>query len=76
MNQSERRKNSGFVGQIQTVIQVIGTAILIWVGSSLIDVRDRLIRLEILYQTGVATSSAEILRIKERLDTLERKATK
>lgn len=73
MSPQERRKSSGFVGQIQTVVQVIGTAILIWVGSSLLDVRDRLIRLEVLYQTGTATSTAEILRIKERVDALERR---
>lgn len=68
---NERRKGS-FVNQVQTVIQVIATAILLWVGTSLIDVRDRLIRLEILYQTSAATATAEILRIKERLDILER----
>lgn len=70
----ERRKNGVFTGHLQTVIQVLGTAILLWVGSSLLDVRDRLIRLEVLYQAQSATSSAEILLIKERLNVLERKA--
>ena len=76
MTTPERRKEgaSTFVNQVQTVIQVIGATILLWVGSSLIDVRDRIIRLEVLYQTGAASASAEIMRIKERVDVLERKA--
>lgn len=67
-------EQSSFEKHLQTVVQVIVTVVLIWVGSSLLDVRDRLIRLEVLTQSGSVLTAAEITRLKERVDVLERQA--
>lgn len=59
----ERRLGNGFERHIQTVIQVIITALVLWVGGAVMNVRDSAIRLE---EKGVQVR-ADIVEIKAEL---------
>lgn len=57
---------NGFERHIQTVIQVIITALLLWVGNAVLNVRDSAIRLEEKY----AQTRSDVIEIKAELAAL------
>ncbi len=79
----ETIKPTGFERHAQTVIGAILLALLLWTGSALIDVRDRLGRIEV-YQINASTQDAALGRdmadLRNRVRDLEineaRRATK
>jgi hypothetical protein len=70
----EREPRSGFERHAQTIIGGILLALLLWTGSSLIDVRDRLGRIEV-YQinAGVRDSNIdrEVSELRNRVRDIE-----
>jgi len=57
---------NGFERHIQTVIQVIITALLLWVGNAVLNVRDSAIRLEEKY----SQTRSDVIEIKAELAAL------
>lgn len=56
------------------MVGVIITALLLWVGSTLLDVRERLVRIESIQQTATATSTTNgnsIHELEVRIRLLE-----
>ena len=64
--QEKRKPMNGFERHVQTVIQVLITALLLWVGSSVLSVRDSAIRLEEKY----AQTRSDVGDIKTELAAL------
>jgi ribosomal protein L29 len=61
---------NGFERHIQTVIQVVITALLLWIGSAVLNVRDSSIRLEEKYtqtRSDVVEIKAELAALRTQL---------
>ena len=64
----EKLKVGTFEQRSQTVLMAVVTALLLWVGSTLLDIRDRLTKLEISSRAEVLALSLEVERLKGLVD--------
>ena len=65
---------SVFERHAQTLVGVVASALLLWTGNTLLDVRDRLSRIEV-HQLNDAQHSIntrkEMVELRQRMDALE-----
>jgi len=72
MDADNRRRRGLFEQRVQTVLMTVVTALILWVGNSLLDVRDRLTRLEISSRAEILALSLEVERLKALTNPHER----
>jgi hypothetical protein len=70
----EEHATSGFERHAQTIISAVVLALLAWTGTTLLDVRERLTRIEAIKLSEVANDqrlNAELAGIRDRLHVVE-----
>ena len=70
----EEHATSGFERHAQTTISAVVLALLAWTGTTLLDVRERLTRIEAIKLSEVANDqrlNAELAGIRDRLHVVE-----
>lgn len=68
----EKRKVGTFEQRSQTVLMAVVTALVLWVGATLLDIRDRITKLEISSRAEVLALSLEVERLKGLVDPRDR----